>query len=79
MMKCNIEYLKFENSCSEKQTFVIIITGFSAGQEQSWQTTLLSYPPTISLDTWLAVWTFSQMVSISASQLQDRGVDLHCG
>ncbi len=44
---------------------------------------ILSYPSVTSygepLATWLAVWTFSQVVSMSALQAQGRGFDPHCG
>ncbi len=31
------------------------------------------------LATWVAVWTFIQVVSMSALQAQDHGFDPHCG
>ncbi len=43
----------------------------------------LSYPSVTSygepLATWLVVWTFSQVVSMSALQAQVHRFDPHCG
>ncbi len=44
---------------------------------------VLSYPSVISygepLATWLAVWPFCQVISMSALQAQGCGFDPHCG